>query len=730
MGTSYHAPLPSPLIETSCHDIYLRDDYINLTSLTETQEYETMLEYLPLNPANHEIRLVRLRLPEAEHVVGDDTDPDAVSLDLQHVSMNDGIPYGAVSYVWGSSLASDLIKISVNGQSHYIGENLHAALTEFRRQKVTDWLWIDAICIHQSDNEEKSWHVDRMRDVFREAESVHIWLGPGRVGSDIAMDFISRYGPRAVRCGAIDLRRETWFGGENDAVMRYLEQVKAQTQKAPETDSSDEAGPFTATTVELAELVYDFIHEPAWRKSHEGQRTFAPDHLITGMRDLLRRDYWHRVWVIQEVTLARRGQVYCGTKTVSLDELDAVWTTLFFCVQREPDELFPECHNIRGAFPGGLYPNKAITMRLKHQFPRQEQPIKLIDILLNWGFAPHRYIYTASDPRDLVYGLLGVLPQTEKLGIHADYSMTAGKVLAQFTKAVLLSKDSRGGLSLNHSFPKREEIPDCPTWVPDWVTIGKYGCTPFPFNSGWDKYEAGGKLLQSPSPENDTLQEPMTLRRAGCRVAVVTEVMKPPEWLKPSEWTWDWSIKDHEKWLRDVKEFAGLGDETGPAEDYVWRTLAQKRKDCDPVGDGVNQWRDEHNHIVRKIMRREPIDPDKLSETEADFFRKGPYSFYLNAWGIDRMEDLVDRLMHQWVKKMLPREERTLFKTNKGMFAIGHTSVRPGDIVAIIWEVASPMVLRPRGEGGFTVQGDAYVDGIMHGEFLDTNPAHEEFVLY
>ncbi|KAM7192137.1 Heterokaryon incompatibility protein (HET) domain containing protein [Naviculisporaceae sp. PSN 640] len=692
-----------------------------------------MLTYLPLDPENREIRLVRLRLPEAESALAAETDADIITLDLRHVSMNDGVPYGAVSYVWGSSVASDLIEIRVNDQTHLVGKNLHAALTEFRRQKVSGWLWIDAICIHQSDQEEKSWHVDRMRDVFQEAELVHIWLGPAAPGTDTAMDLIIRYGPRAFKSNAIHLRKRIHlFGWEGHDIMSYLSQFKGQPQEPPELTWVPKVGPFTAMTVQLGDMIYDFMHESGWEKAFKGKRTIAPNSLIAGMQDLLRRDYWHRIWVIQEVALARQGQVYCGAKTVSLDELDAVWTTLFFCVQRQPDKVLPGTQNLRGPFHGGLYPNKAMTTRLSRRLPDPDVSLGFMDYLLEFGSAPRRYHYTASDPRDLVYGLLGVLSPTERLGIHADYTMTSGRVLAKFTKAVLGTAGS--SLDLNHSFPRQGHIPDCPSWVPDWVTIGKYGPVPYPFKTGydWRNYEASGELLQPDNLKYDITPDYMTLRRAGCRVAIITEVMEAPEWVRPSEWPCDWRIKDHEKWLQDIKEFVGLGIETGPAEDYIWRTLAQRHKDHRPVehSDGLNQWRDENNHIVRKIMRREPIDPNELSETEAEFFWKGPYAYYLDGWGVDRLEDRIDQLMHNWVMMCLALPERTFFKTNKGMFGIGHISVQPGDILALIWEVPAPMVLRPREEGGFTVQGDAYVDGIMHGEFLETNPAHEEFVLY
>lgn len=69
----------------------------------------------------------------------------------------------------------------------------------------------------------------------------------------------------------------------------------------------------------------------------------------------------------------------------------------------------------------------------------------------------------------------------------------------------------------------------------------------------------------------------------------------------------------------------------------------------------------------------------------------------------------------------------------KGMFGLGHVAVRSGDVVTLLWGFKSPIILRPRDEsegGGYTFVGDAYVDGIMYGEFLETSPAHEDFEIY
>jgi len=52
-----------------------------------------------------------------------------------------------------------------------------------------------------------------------------------------------------------------------------------------------------------------------------------------------------------------------------------------------------------------------------------------------------------------------------------------------------------------------------------------------------------------------------------------------------------------------------------------------------------------------------------------------------------------------------------------------------GDIIAIIFRVNVPFVLRPVANGYYKVIGECYVYGIMDGEFMRTNPEHVVFEL-
>lgn len=83
--------------------------------------------------------------------------------------------YMALSYTWGDS--ARVKPITVNGKRMNVTENLWNALFHIRDPHRERVLWVDAICIDQSNNEEKSTQVPLMSFIYSRANEVVIWLG-------------------------------------------------------------------------------------------------------------------------------------------------------------------------------------------------------------------------------------------------------------------------------------------------------------------------------------------------------------------------------------------------------------------------------------------------------------------------------------------------------------------------------------------------------------------------
>lgn len=82
--------------------------------------------------------------------------------------------YTAISYTWGDSSA--VTTILVNGEGMQVRRNCEDVLTQPCRNKG-GYFWIDAICINQADNDEKSFQVASMGEVFEDASQTLACVG-------------------------------------------------------------------------------------------------------------------------------------------------------------------------------------------------------------------------------------------------------------------------------------------------------------------------------------------------------------------------------------------------------------------------------------------------------------------------------------------------------------------------------------------------------------------------
>lgn len=100
--------------------------------------------------------------------------------------------YGALSYRWVHRNLTHTIL--VNGHRHHVTENLFHALGDVRQHQHQDLLWVDAICINQSDVDERSRQVQLMGEISARASTAYAYLGPGTEQSELAFDALEMLG--------------------------------------------------------------------------------------------------------------------------------------------------------------------------------------------------------------------------------------------------------------------------------------------------------------------------------------------------------------------------------------------------------------------------------------------------------------------------------------------------------------------------------------------------------
>nr|OQO30221.1 hypothetical protein B0A51_01369 [Rachicladosporium sp. CCFEE 5018] len=135
--------------------------------------------YDALDPVRRQIRLLRL----SSFGNGED---DTVDFELAIHSPADTPQYQALSYNWGNEDA--VCSITINRHAFQVRRNLYEYLRLRRHESEQAWLYVDAICINQSDLDEKSTQVALMGDVYRDTIEVVAWLGTQPVKVEDSLD--------------------------------------------------------------------------------------------------------------------------------------------------------------------------------------------------------------------------------------------------------------------------------------------------------------------------------------------------------------------------------------------------------------------------------------------------------------------------------------------------------------------------------------------------------------
>lgn len=94
---------------------------------------------------------------------------------LFRTEKSERVRYQALSYTWGHTPADRAIRL--NGAPFRVRQNLWDFLDRARKNEVTGYLWIDAICIDQTRTRERNHQVAMMGEIYSRAARVIVWLG-------------------------------------------------------------------------------------------------------------------------------------------------------------------------------------------------------------------------------------------------------------------------------------------------------------------------------------------------------------------------------------------------------------------------------------------------------------------------------------------------------------------------------------------------------------------------
>jgi hypothetical protein len=107
--------------------------------------------------------------------------------------------YEAVSYVWGVPDLIHPVHCNHDGSQILVTKSLDHALRRLRLRHDPRWLWADAMCINQRDNQEKAIQIPIMVNIFRGAKTVLAVIHENNDAIERGMRFVDGFSRRLGR---------------------------------------------------------------------------------------------------------------------------------------------------------------------------------------------------------------------------------------------------------------------------------------------------------------------------------------------------------------------------------------------------------------------------------------------------------------------------------------------------------------------------------------------------
>lgn len=673
--------------------------------------------YKPLDSEKSHIRLVTIH-PK-------DQVSRQIKCDLEICSLDDKLHYEALSYVWGPE-GYDL-EILLEGQVFPVRLNLEFALGDLRLADRPRRLWIDAICINQGDKEERSSQVLLMRQIYKYASRVVVWLGIET--------------PEIV------------------SALNLLRSVKEMIEFDGSADGSE-----MPSQSDIAKV-----------RNYLDADMSAKEALSYLFRDLLMLAWWGRVWVIQEVAVSSKATVIIGESELEWSSVcDAIGTIVFSGAV--PTQLGSPMFRKELSSINSLFNIEALRRLVR------QGSLPAISTLV----AGNRQ--AATDPRDLVYAFLGLAKERDDPLLRPDYldSNSASTVFINLIEYSMRVENSLDIICLSQGRIRN----DLPSWCPDWTKPPRLGWdfesdfsgrAPFPLIPTYQNFLSNNPwhACGNKSPAATIIRSPPTLACKGLLVDVVEVIGDPIVMGYPFVWNrllinlhpWESLILNHFEGLKSKIPQPANGPSIFDVSDQYHRlmvsltetpnfapwapvSLAMILRSLKAVSKLIYSSYRSLQKLRRKTrfmfqsLRFQYITGGPLAEaylrtlttnrfsdgrviTDSDynlFWSKVPKS--LNDPGAPSPALFQKSLVASMIQSTCAR---TLVLTKKGYLGLGPTNARKGDFVCILYGCSVPVIIRKYGQGHRYV-GESYIHGLMHGAAVDQQTLRDtmeerEFVL-
>ncbi|KAK8851075.1 heterokaryon incompatibility protein-domain-containing protein [Apiospora arundinis] len=443
---------------------------------------------------------------------------------------------------------------------------------------------------------------------------------------------------------------------------------------------------------------------------------------------LLEREYWMRVWIIQELAVGREVYIQCGQHGVGWVALSMVLKGSMARRQYYEGDLPPRLHSVRF---------------LTHM-SQLKQPPSLVEAICRTSESH------SSVAKDKVYSLLGLVSDADLLVPTANYNhtYTAEDLCFEFTLATIISQNLRIVPLLGRGCDDSSVQSGRPSWVPRWHALdgrdlkrqiaSMFGTDPSRHGESRIKAagdskplitQAGGVLTCAALHIGDIHSQTRTVseqQSGSVQVQTIHDRDSSPyakaelDTIVAAFLDATGVIANH---TQPFDEFTALRNDSSPTARYSLATGLENRPDClaefariwrsnyhTGLSPEVQKWVDDHKQLV--ILGKTLQQWAKCMTLDLRFI-------------LSRMRQAMKRQSRRQChsqKHLLPRlfyfveHGMRLITTTTGYIGWAHERAKLNDSIFILRGSTVPVILRARQGGGFVLVGDAHVCGMMSGE--------------
>ncbi|KAL7916764.1 HET domain-containing protein [Trichoderma velutinum] len=653
--------------------------------------------------------------------------PIECTLEHRHLGSSK-VQFDALSYVWGSPAVTG--EITCNSRRRKVGRNLYDALERLRLPDEQRVLWVDALCINQADNKEKTQQVRLMGEIYSKARRVLIWLG----------------NHEAVEAGVGQLASRP--PGERHVDWTPLKPVFTNVL-------------FYQAQAFLIWLGFESAVNIGVKNLEEPQSSRRFD--WSSLMPAIQSPWFNRVWCIQELILASSPFIVTRDSMISWDEfakavleLRTQFDTYRMKTQYRDSQSIENFYFLH-------------DMRQRHK-KRRNQRHNLLELLfLTRGFQ-------ATDPRDKLFALVGLAGDvlSSDWEVTPNYDLSVAEVYHRFALWHLTRKRQFEIFSFGRGqgLPLSPELEALPSWVPDltrpdftaplpkleylsvnyidlrYDVLKEFALRKKYFGEATKVYHADLKYPWWGLGRQSDFRPARIAFSQG--TAVIHVVGTKIGALKALGTPFDQKIVNKEimgedsgfasnvlhtwAWLNETWAVAGqnmFGDKYArlPEDtiDAVWRTMI-----CCMTANGKNAQFTIYSRAAQALYENFLENAQRLGLKQGNRSLAQGSEVNKNAQVADHdvvplTEDEMTKLllMHSSAVKWCPG--RRFAVTDAGDFAAVPKAAQKGDVVCIFNGGRVPYILRPGVNGNYSLIGECYVDGMMRGEVTDRFPrrSHE-----